>query len=691
MDSRDKVRNIGFIAHIDAGKTTVTERVLFFTKKEHRIGEVHEGTAKMDWMDEERERGITITAACTTVFWKDTCLNIVDTPGHVDFTAEVERSLRILDGVVVVFSGVEGVEAQSETVWHQSQRYNVPKICFVNKLDRVGADFERVVEEIDSKFNIMPLTLQVPICSDLEFTGLVDLVTEKAYEIPEDPDGDIKEIEIPADLVDECRIKREFIVETISEYDDDLLEMYLEGKDISPEHMKPIIKKLTVQNKVAPVLCGSALKNRGVRFLLEAVIDYFPPVSELNSVEGTDRDTGKKVNRELSVEAPFSALAFKVHNDMHGGITYLRIYSGKLEGKGRIYNSTRDRIEKISHIFRMHASHREIIPQAVAGDIVAVAGLKFTVTGDTLATKDDPIIYELLHFPETVISMSIEPSTSEDEAKMEEVLTLISQDDPTFKFRMDNETGQMLVSGMGELHLEVITHRILSDYNLKVRVGKPHVSYRETVSKAGIGEAEFATQIGDAIRYAKVTLKAEPEKRGSGLVFENGLNLPVFPDIYIEAIQQGIKDSVEAGTILGYPVIDIKVTLTDARIKTPGSDEISFRSAASMAFRDALKNGSPVLLEPFMKIVVIAPPEYVGDLINFFNSKRGEIESSDIKKGSFEGAAEMRIIEALSPLKEMFGFSSKFRSITQGRGYFTMEPKEYREIPEKLRKETSFF
>jgi len=691
MISRDKVRNIGFIAHIDAGKTTVTERVLFLTKKEHRIGEVHEGTAKMDWMEEERDRGITITAACTTVFWEDSCINIVDTPGHVDFTAEVERSLRILDGAVVVFSGVEGVEAQSETVWHQSRKYNVPKICFINKLDRTGADVDRVIKEIGSKFDIIPLQLQVPIYTDSEFTGIVDLVSNRAFEIPEDLAADIMEQEIPDTIAQKCAEKREYLIETLSEHDDELLEMYLEGKEIRPEKLNPPIKKLTVQNRAAPVLCGAALKNRGVRFLLNAVMDYFPSVSELGSVGGADKKTGEKMSRELSIDTPFSSLAFKVYNDVHGGITYLRIYSGILEPKGRIYNSTRDRIEKVSRIFRMHASHREIIPRAVAGDIVAVAGLKFTVTGDTLTAMDSPIIYELLHFPETVISMSIEPSTSEDESKMEDVLKLISRDDPTFEYRMDKETGQMLISGMGELHLEVITHRILNEYNLKVRVGKPRVSYRETVTKTGTGEVEFDSQIGDTSRYAKVALKVEPGERGSGLVFENGMDLAVFPENFIQAVKDGIEDSIEAGTILGYPVIDVRATLTNARIKAPGSDEIAFRTAAGNAFRKALKDGAPALLEPFMKLVVVVPPEYVGDVINFVNSKRGEIESSDIKKGSFEGAAAKRIIEALAPLKELFGFSSKFRSVTQGRGYFTMEPKEYREIPEKLRKETSFF
>ena len=586
---------------------------------------------------------------------------------------------------------MEGVEAQSETVWYQSQRYHVPKICFVNKLDRTGADFSRVVGEIESRFPIIPLPLQMPIYTDSEFTGLVDLVEWKAYDIPEDPDEDVREQDIPENIIDDCRKKREQIIDTLSEHDDRILEMYVEGTPISAEHLKPLLKKLTVQNIISPVLCGAALKNRGVRFLADAVIDYIPPVSELDAVRGTDPETGKSITQKLTPDAYFSGLAFKVYNDVHGGITYLRIYSGKLKAKGRIYNSTRDRIEKISRIFRMHASHREIIPEAVAGDIVAVAGLKFTVTGDTLTVKENPIVYEVLHFPETVISMSLEPSTSEDESKMEDVLQLISKDDPTFSYRMDSETGQMLISGMGELHLEVIAHRILKDYNLKIKTGKPRVSYRETVAQTGVGEAEFDSQIGDTVRYAKVTLQVEPGERRSGFEFENGLSVPVFPETFIQAVKQGIEDSLEAGTVLGFPVIDIKVTLIDAHMKSPGSDEIAFRSASGMAFREALKNGSSVLLEPFMKVVAVAPPEYIGDIISFFNSKRGEIVSSDIKKGSFEGAAEMRIVEAMAPLKELFGFSSKFRSITQGRGYFSMEPKEYREISEKLRKKTSFF
>jgi len=681
MIRRERVRNIGLIAHIDAGKTTVTERILFFTKKEHKIGEVHDGTAKMDWLEEERERGITITAACTTVFWKDVCINIVDTPGHVDFTAEVERSLRILDGAVVVFSGVEGVEAQSETVWHQSERYGVPKICFVNKLDRVGADFDRVVEEIREHFDVTPLPLQIPVYAGGEFTGVVDVLAGEKYHIPEDPTADLRVERMTEEEEEVWRERREHLVEIVAEHDDRILELYLDGKELPLSRLKAVIKKLTLGSRFAPVLCGAALKNRGVRFLLDAVVDYLPSVADLKPVEGIDRVTGGKVTRRQNVHEPFSALAFKVQNDLHGGITYLRIYSGTLKAKGRIYNSTRDRIEKISQIYRMHASHREIIPEAVAGDIVAVSGLKFTVTGDTLTAKDDTIVYEIPRFPETVISMSIEPSTSTDEERMENVLKLIARDDPTFSYRMDPETGQMLISGMGELHLEVIVHRIMREYKVNVRVGKPRVSYRETVKGRGTGEVEFETQVGDRVRYARVTLSVE-HMDGEGFAFENALPpMTGVPREFVEAVREGIEDSLEAGVLMGYPVIQVKAVLTDARARTPESDADAFRTAGSMAFRKALSEAEPVLLEPFMRVVVVVPPECVGEIISFFNTARGEIYSSDVKRGG-SGEGEMRIMEATAPLEELFGFSSTFRTITQGRGYFSMEPKEYRPIPE---------
>ncbi len=685
MLSRDKVKNIGIIAHIDAGKTTVTERVLFFTKKEYKIGEVHEGTAKMDWMEEEQERGITITAACTTVFWNDVCLNIVDTPGHVDFTAEVERSLRVLDGVVVVFSAVEGVEAQSETVWHQSDRYNIPKISFINKMDRLGADFNRTVDEIEQRFDIIPLPLQIPVFDGDTFTGMVDLLEEKAYRIPDIADFDnIEEIPVPEELEEECAFKREHIFEVLSEHDDEFCEAYLEGDGIDPDLIRKVIKKLTLENVISPVLCGSALKNKGVRFLLDAVVAYLPAVSDIESFEGMTPGSEDKITITADESAPFSALAFKVSHDVHGSLTYMRVYSGGFKPKKRIYNSTRDRIEKPSLIYRMHSSSRESIEEAVAGDIVAVVGLKFTITGDTLCTKDEPVLYEALHFPETVVSQSIEPATSSDEEKMDQVLTLIAQDDPTFTYRMDAETGQMLISGMGELHLEVITHRITKEYNLDVRVGNPNVSYRESITGEGVGEAEFQTQAGDTERYAYVKLRLDPAPKGSEFTMSNELVLPGFPPDFFEAVEEGVRDSLASGPILGYPVINCKAALVQVKMKSPQSDATAFRSAASMAFREAIQNGCPVLLEPFMKVVATAPEEYVGELINLFTSKRGEVVTSEVK-------GTLRIVEVLAPLKELFGFASIFRSATQGRGHFSMEPKEFRPLPEKLRKETSFF
>ncbi|MFH1706462.1 MAG: elongation factor G [Planctomycetota bacterium] len=680
-----RVRNIGIIAHIDAGKTTVSERILFFTGREHRIGEVHDGTTTTDWMEEERARGITITAACTTVMWKDHCINIVDTPGHVDFTAEVERSLRVLDGAVVVFAGVEGVEAQSETVWHQSDRYHVPKIAFINKLDRVGADFDRVTGEIAARFNVLVLPLQVPIGVEAAFTGFVDLITQKAHFIPETAAHDNIEIrEIPADMAVLCAGRREALIEKLADHDDDLMERYLEGREIPHGVIKRAIRHLTCTGKAVPVVCGSALKNRGVRGLLDAIVDYLPAPNDIPVAAGTDPRTGAPVERKRNAGDPFAALAFKVQNDVHGGITYLRLYSGRLDLKGRIFNSTRDRIEKVGRIFRMHAEQREAVEEAVAGDIVAVAGLKFTVTGDTLCDQEHPVLFERMRFPETVVAMSIEPVAAADEARLTEVLGLIAKDDPTFTFRADAETGQTLIAGMGELHLEVIGHRVVRDHNLKVNMGRPRVSYRETVGRAAVGEGLVDTQMGDLVRYAQVQLEAAPGGRGSGFAFVNGLKLPGTPPLYIKAAEQGVRDSLLAGTIMGYPVIDVRVTLLELRFKAPGTDETAMNGAASIAFREALKQGAPVILEPFMKVAVMVPPEYVGDTINFFNMRRGEIVSSDVKGG-------MRTLEVSAPLRELFGFASRFRSVTQGRGLFTMEPREYRVLPEKLRKEGAFF
>jgi elongation factor G len=680
----DKIRNIGIIAHIDAGKTTVTERVLYYTGRTYKIGEVHEGEAVMDWMAQERERGITITSAATTTFWTHTGsgeknrINIIDTPGHVDFTAEVERSLRVLDGGVVVFDGKMGVEPQSETVWRQADKYNVPRICFINKLDAIGGNFYMSLETIKDRLGANAHPIQLPIGEESGFVGVIDLLTKTATTYTDEMGKDPQKAEIPADMVTKVEEYRAKLVEAIAEQNDDLLEKYLSGQELSLEELKKGLRKAVLEVKLIPVLAGSALKNKAIQPLLDAVIDYLPSPVEVPPLMGTNPKTGEQEERKTDDIEPFSALAFKVMNDPYvGRLTYFRVYSGKITAGSYVLNSTKDNKERIGRLLLMHANTREEINEISAGEIGAAVGLKNTFTGDTLSAEDKPIILENISFPEPVISLAIEPKTKADQEKMGIALQKLAEEDPTFRMKTDPETLQAIISGMGELHLEIIVDRMKREFNVEANVGKPQVAYRETIRKNAQGEGKYIRQSGGRGQYGHAQIRVEPKGRSEGFEFVNEIKGGAIPAEYIPAIEKGVKEAKENGTLAGFPMVDFKVSLYDGSYHEVDSSEAAFKIAGAMALKDATGKADPALLEPIMSIEVTTPESFLGDVIGDLSSKRGRIEGTQVRGNA-------QIIKALVPLSEMFGYATTLRSMTQGRAAFSMEPYAYEEVPANI-------
>ncbi|MBW2420968.1 MAG: elongation factor G [Deltaproteobacteria bacterium] len=671
----EHTRNIGIMAHIDAGKTTTTERILYYTGVNYKIGEVHDGAATMDWMQQEQERGITITSAATACTWKDHAINIIDTPGHVDFTIEVERSLRVLDGAIAVFCGVGGVEPQSETVWRQADRYRVPRIAFVNKMDRLGADFGRVVEMISSRLGATPLPLQMPIGSEHSFGGVVDLLEEKALYWDEESLGaEFRADEIPEELRDEVALARESLVETVAEIDDDLMARYLDGEEIGAAELRGAIRRATLALGLVPVLCGSAFKNKGVQPLLDAVIHYLPSPADVPPVEGVRPKDGKSVPRKADDEEPFAALAFKLMSDKHAGhLTYLRVYSGHAKSGDTVLNANRGEKERVGRFLRMHANKRQEVDEVYAGDIVAVVGLKRISTGETLSAVHAPVVLESLEFPEPVISIAIEPKTTADMDKLAQSLERLAQEDPSFRVAIDPETGQTIISGMGELHLEIITDRLLREFNVDANVGRPQVSYKETISAPAGVEVRHIKQTGGTGEFAVVKLELSPGARGSGFVFENAVRGGAIPKEFIPAVERGCSESVESGVIAGFPVVDLHVKLIDGEAHDVDSSERAFKIAGSLAMRDGLSKASPVILEPVMSVEIVTPDEFVGAVQGDLNSRGGQITGVEIR-----GAAQVFAAEV--PLSEMFGYVSALRSMSQGRASYTMQFSHYAQV-----------
>jgi len=668
------------MAHIDAGKTTLTERILYYTGRTYKIGDTHEGTAVMDWMEQEQERGITITSAATTTQWHDTRINIIDTPGHVDFTVEVERSLRVLDGAVGVFSAKEGVEPQSETVWRQADKYQVPRIAFVNKMDVVGADFFRVVDMIKDRLGANPVPVQVPIGFEDSYTGLIDLMTMKAYTFPDDDKDRFDEIEIPADLVDVVDEKRVFLVEAISETDEELMEKYLSGEEPTIEELKATLRKACINNELVPVFCGTAYRQKGIQFLLDGVVDYMPSPVDIPAIKGVVPDSEEETTREASDTEPFSALAFKIMNDPFvGKLCFFRVYSGVLKSGSYIYNSTKDKKERIGRILQMHANHRDEIGEVYAGDIAAAIGLKVTTTGDTLCLEDSPVILESMNFPEPVIHVAIEPKTKAGRDKMGIALAKLGEEDPTFKTHTDQETGQTIIGGMGELHLDVIVDRLLREFRVEANVGKPQVAYRETFGKAVDVEGKYIKQSGGRGQYGHCKVKFEPMELDSEKIYEfvNSIVGGVIPREYIPAVDQGIQEAMRSGVIAGYPVVGVKAELYDGSYHDVDSSEMAFKIAGSMAFKNAMRKSNPKLLEPVMKVEVTVAEEYMGEVIGDLNSRRGRIEGMEASFGA-------QIIHAYVPLSEMFGYATDLRSATQGRGVYNMEVHHYEQVPKSI-------
>jgi len=676
----EKIRNIGIMAHIDAGKTTTTERILFYTGRLHRMGEVHEGSATMDWMEQEKERGITITSAATTCFWRnDFRINIIDTPGHVDFTAEVERSLRVLDGAVALFCAVGGVEPQSETVWRQADKYRVPRIAFVNKMDRIGADFYNVLEMIKIRLGAKPIAMQIPLGEGDLFTGLVDLVKMKAVIYDETSLGSTwVEQEIPRDLQARVNEYRTHLMEIASEYDDHLMEKYLEGGEIEDWEIKRAIRIGTLKNEIIPVLLGSAFKNKGVQRLLDAVVDYLPSPMDVPPVKGIDPRSEKEAERKPSDDDPFTALAFKITTDPYvGKLTYFRVYSGVIKAGSYLLNANNGKKERLGRILQMHANRREDISEVATGDIAAAVGFKFTRTGDTLSAPDKPIILESMHFPEPVISVSIEPKSKADQDKLGESLTKLSEEDPTFKVTTDEETGQTLISGMGELHLEIIIDRLLREFKVGARVSRPQVAYKETITVPVSVEGKFIRQSGGRGQYGHVAIEVEPNQKGAGFEFESKIVGGVVPKDYVPAIKAGIEDALKNGVLAGYPVVDVKVRLVDGSYHEVDSSEMAFRIAGSIAVKNAMQKGKAILLEPIMDVEVIVPEEYMGDVIGDLNSRRGKVSGILPRK-------DAQVIESQVPLSEMFGYATSLRSLTQGRAIYTMQFDHYDVIPQNI-------
>uniref|UniRef100_A0A7C5Z593 Elongation factor G n=1 Tax=Caldicellulosiruptor owensensis TaxID=55205 RepID=A0A7C5Z593_9FIRM len=674
----EKTRNIGIMAHIDAGKTTTTERILFYTGKVHKLGEVHEGTATMDWMEQEQERGITITSAATTCEWKGHRINIIDTPGHVDFTVEVERSLRVLDGAIAVFCAKGGVEPQSETVWRQADKYRVPRIAYVNKMDIMGANFFNVIEMMKERLGANPVAIQVPIGKEDTFRGIVDLLTMKAIIYVDDLGKVSQETEIPddtKDIAEEYRIK---LLEAVAETDEGIMMKYLEGEEITVEELKKAIRKATINMQMTPVLCGSSYRNKGVQPLLDAVVDYLPSPVDIAAVKGFSPDTGEEIERKTSEDEPFCALAFKIMSDPYvGKLTFLRVYSGVLHAGSYVYNSTKNKKERVGRLLHMHANHREDVDAVYAGDICAAIGLSNTTTGDTLCDENHPIVLESMEFPEPVIQVAIEPKTKADQEKMGIALQRLSEEDPTFKVSTNHETGQTLIAGMGELHLEIIVDRMKREFKVEVNVGKPQVAYKETIKKSVKVEGKYIRQSGGRGQYGHVWLELEPLERGAGYEFVNKIVGGVIPKEFIPSVDAGVQEAMQSGVLAGYPVVDVRVTLFDGSYHEVDSSDMAFRIAAAQAFREGMKKADPVLLEPIMKVEVVVPEEYMGDVMGDINSRRGRIEGMELRGNA-------QVIRAYVPLAEMFGYATDLRSKTQGRGTYTMQFDHYEEVPKNI-------
>lgn len=674
----ERLRNIGIVAHIDAGKTTTTERILYYTGKTYKIGEVHEGTTVMDWMPQEKERGITITAATTACYWKDHQINIIDTPGHVDFSVEVVRSMKVLDGIIFIFSAVEGVQPQSEANWRWADRFEVPRIAFINKLDRLGADFYRVFKEIENKLSIKPVAIQIPVGAEDQFKGVIDLMEMKAIIWLEETLGAKYEIvDIPEEYREKAEEWRAKMVEAIVEHDDELMMKYLEGEEVSVADLKRVLRKATIERKLVPVLCGAAFKNKGVQPLLDAVIDYLPSPLDVPPVKGTSPKTGEEEERKPLDDEPFCGYVFKVMSDPYAGqLTYFRVFSGKVFAGSYVYNATKDKKERIGRLLLMHANSREDVQEAAAGEIVAAVGLDAT-TGDTLCDEKAPIILEKLEFPEPVISMAIEPKTKKDQEKLSQVLNKFMKEDPTFKATVDQETGQVLIHGMGELHLEIIVDRMKREYGVEVNVGKPQVAYKETIRKKAVAEGKFIRQSGGRGQYGHAVIEIEPLERGQGFVFENAIVGGIIPKEFIPSVEKGVREAMQSGVVAGYPVVDVKVKLFDGSYHEVDSSDIAFQIAGSIAFKEAMKKADPVLLEPIMEVEVETPDEYVGDVIGDLNSRRGKIMG-------MENKGVITVVKAYVPLAEMFGYATTLRSLTQGRGTFIMKFSHYEEVPQHV-------
>lgn len=674
-----RYRNIGIIAHIDAGKTTTTERILFYTGKTHRIGSVDDGTTVTDWMEQERERGITIVSAAVTADWHNHRINIIDTPGHIDFTAEVQRSLRVLDGGIVVFDAVQGVEPQSETVWRQADRYAVPRICFINKMDRVGASYQRSIESIRERLGANPIAVQLPIGEEDQFQGVVDLLEMKAILWKDDLGREPEETEIPADLRQTAEEARERMVEAIAELDDDLTLKYLEGQEISVDEMKAVLRTATIANTATAVFCGSSLKNKGVQPVLNAVIDYLPSPLDIPPVKGTHPKTEEEIERPADDEAPMSALVFKIVTDPYvGRLAYFRVYSGSINSNSAVFNSSKRKRERIGRLIRMYADRREEVAEVRAGGIGAVLGLKETFTGDTLCNEGQQIILESISFPDPVISIAIEPKTTADQDKMSNALRRLAEEDPTFQVRADNETGQTVISGMGELHLEILVDRMLREFKVQANIGKPRVAYRETITKPVEKiDYRYVKQTGGRGQYGHVVFAMEPGEPGSGIVFQSDIVGGSIPKEYIPAVQKGVMEAAEGGVVAGYPVVDLKVNLIDGSYHEVDSSEMAFKLAASMAFKEGMQAGKATMLEPIMKVEVVIPEEYLGDVVGQINSRRGDVTGMEMRPGNAQA------IRAMVPLSEMFGYATELRSATQGRGTFTMEFDHYSRVSEK--------
>ena len=676
--SLENTRNIGIMAHIDAGKTTTTERILYYTGRTHKIGETHEGASQMDWMVQEKERGITITSAATTCHWKGNRINIIDTPGHVDFTVEVQRSLRVLDGSVCVFCAKGGVEPQSETVWHQANDYMVPRMAFVNKMDIMGANFYNVVQMMKDRLKCVPVPIQLPIGAESEFVGIIDLMTMRAEVYYDDLGKDVRDEDIPADMVEKAQQYHDEMVELICDTDEDLMMMYLEGEEIPVEDLKKALRKATIDNKLVPVLCGTAYRNKGVQMLLDAIVDYMPAPIDIPPIKGVNPDTDEEDERPSDDEAPFSALAFKIATDPFvGRLSFFRVYSGTLEAGTSVLNATKDKRERMGRILLMHANHREDITKVYSGDIAAAVGFKNTTTGDTLCDEKHPIILESMDFPDPVIRVAIEPKTKAGQEKMGIALAKLAEEDPTFKTYTDEETGQTIIAGMGELHLEIIVDRLLREFKVEANVGKPQVAYKETIRRKADVETKYARQSGGKGQYGHVKITLEPNEPGAGYEFVNAVVGGAIPKEYIEPVNQGIQGAMQNGILAGYPVVDCKVTLYDGSYHEVDSSEMAFKIAGSMAFKEAMKKADPVLTEPIMQVDVMVPEEYMGDVIGDLNSRRGQIQG-------MEPRGAVQAISAKVPLSEMFGYATDLRSRSQGRGQYVMQPSHYAEIPKSI-------